>query len=108
MFDPSKIHRQIDPPNLTHHIPNHVTFVTHCLKFLGLTVSSSSKVKVPEDVPPARVYCLELSSLVKGIIFANFSPLSLSKGILLTLLVSTRVCFLAISVKVLSNFGNSC
>ena len=36
-------------------------------------------------------------SLAKGILFANFCPFSLGKGI-----------FLAILVKELSNFGNSC
>ena len=39
-------------------------------------------VKVPGDVPPTRVYFFKLSSLAKGILFANFSPLSLGKGIL--------------------------
>ena len=42
----------------------------------------SSIVKVPGDVPPARVYFFKLSSLAKGILFANFSPFSLGKGIL--------------------------
>ena len=42
----------------------------------------SSIVKVPGDVPPARVCFFKPSSLAKGILFANFSPLSLTKGIL--------------------------
>ena len=42
----------------------------------------SSIVKVPGDVPPARVCFFKPSSLAKGIIFANFSPFSLAKGIL--------------------------
>ena len=42
----------------------------------------SSIVKVPGDVPPARVYLFKLSSLAKGIFFANFSPFSLGKGML--------------------------
>ena len=42
----------------------------------------SSIVKVPGDVPPARVYFFKPSSLAKGILFANFSPFSLAKGIL--------------------------
>ena len=49
------------------------------------------------DVPPARVCFFKPSSLAKGILFANFRPFSLGKGI-----------FLAILVKELSNFGNSC
>ena len=42
----------------------------------------SSIVKVPGDVPPARVCFFNPSSLAKGILFANFSPFSLGKGIL--------------------------
>ena len=42
----------------------------------------SSIVKVPGDVPPARVCFFKHSSLAKGILFANFSPFSLAKGIL--------------------------
>ena len=56
-----------------------------------------SIVKVPEDMPPARVYFLKLSSLAKGI----FLPI-------LVHLVWARVYLLAISVKEMSNFGNSC
>ena len=41
----------------------------------------SSIVKVPGDVPPARVYFFKLSSLAKGILFATFSPFGLAKGI---------------------------
>ena len=40
------------------------------------------QVKVPGDVPPARVCFFKPSSLAKGILFANFSPFSLAKGIL--------------------------
>ena len=43
---------------------------------------ASSIVKVPGDVPPARVCILKPSGLAKGILFANFSPFSLAKGIL--------------------------
>ena len=43
----------------------------------------SSIVKVPGDVPSARVCFFKPSSLAKGILFANFSPFSLAKGILL-------------------------
>ena len=42
----------------------------------------SSIVKVPGDVPPARVCFFKPSSLARGILFANFSPFSLAKGIL--------------------------
>ena len=42
----------------------------------------SAIVKVPGDVPPARVCFFKPSSLAKGILFANFSPFSLGKGIL--------------------------
>ena len=42
----------------------------------------SSIVKVPGDVPPARVCFFKPSSLAKGILFANFRPFSLGKGIL--------------------------
>ena len=42
----------------------------------------SSIVKVPRDVPPARVCFFKPSSLAKGILFANFRPFSLGKGIL--------------------------
>ena len=43
----------------------------------------SSIVKVPGDVPPARVCFFQPSSLAKGILFANVSPFSLAKGMLL-------------------------
>ena len=39
-------------------------------------------VRVPGDVPPARVYFCKLSSLAKGIRFAKFGPSSLGKGML--------------------------
>ena len=39
-------------------------------------------VKVPGDVPPARVCFFKPSSLAKGILFANFRPFSLGKGML--------------------------
>ena len=42
----------------------------------------SSIVKVPGDVPPARVCFFKPSILAKGILFANFRPFSLGKGIL--------------------------
>ena len=42
----------------------------------------SSIVKVPGDVPPARVCFFIPSSLAKGILFANFRPFSLGKGII--------------------------
>ena len=42
----------------------------------------SSIVKVPGDVPPARVCFFKPSSLAKGILFANFRPFSLGKGII--------------------------
>ena len=42
----------------------------------------SSIVKVPGDVPPARVCFFKPSSLAKGILFANFRPFSLGNGIL--------------------------
>ena len=53
--------------------------------------------KEPGDVPPARVYFFELSSLVKGILL----PVLIN-------LVWARVCFLEIKVKEISNFGNCC
>ena len=42
----------------------------------------SSIVKVPGDVPPARVCFFKPSSLAKGLLFANFRPFSLGEGIL--------------------------
>ena len=48
----------------------------------GGGVGGSSIVKVPGDVPPARVCFFKPSSLAKGILFANFSPFSLAKGML--------------------------
>ena len=39
-------------------------------------------VKVPGDVPPARVYFFKLSSLAKGMLFINFSPFSPGKDML--------------------------
>ena len=48
-------------------------------------------------MPPARVYFFKLSIVAKGILLANFSPFSLGKGMILP-----------ISVKEMSNFGNSC
>ena len=50
--------------------------------FLNLTRGGSSIVKVPGDVPPARVCFFKPSSLAKGILFASFRPFSLGKGIL--------------------------
>ena len=43
---------------------------------------SSIIVKVPGDEPPARVCFFKRSSLVKGILLANFRPFSLGKGML--------------------------
>ena len=54
----------------------HSEFYLICLFHGG-----SSIVKVPGDVPPARVYFSKLPSLAKGL-FANFSPFSLGKGML--------------------------
>ena len=54
-------------------------------------------MKVPGDVPPARVCFFKPSSLAKDILFANFCPFSLAK-----------VYVLAMLVKEMSNFGNSC
>ena len=45
-------------------------------------LGGSSIVKVPGDVPPARVCFFKPSSLAKGILFANFHSFSLGKGIL--------------------------
>ena len=42
----------------------------------------SAIVKVPGDVLPARVYFFKLSGLAKGILFPNFRPFSLGKGML--------------------------
>ena len=71
----------------------------------------SSIVKVPGDVPPTRECFFKPSSLAKGILFANFSPFSRPRVYFLPIfahLVWARVCFLAILVKEMSNFGNSC
>ena len=64
----------------------------------------SSIVKVPGDVPPARVYFFKLSSLAKGIyFFAAFSPVSLGKES-----GQGKGMLLQIYVKEMSNFVNSC
>ena len=71
----------------------------------------SSIVKVPGDVPPARVCFFKPSSLAKGILSANFSSFSLAKGLLFANFRPFSLgkgIFLAILVKELSNFGNSC
>ena len=71
----------------------------------------SSIVKVPGDVPPARVCFFKPSNLAKGILFANFSPFSLAKGILFANFHPFSLgkgYFLPILVKEMSNFGNSC
>ena len=39
-------------------------------------------MKVPGDVPPARVYFFGLPSLAKGILLAAFWQFSLGKGML--------------------------
>ena len=49
---------------------------------MGNYRGGSSIVKVPGDVPPARVCFFQPSSLAKGIPFASFSPFSLGKGML--------------------------
>ena len=75
------------------------------------TGGGSSIVKVPGGVPPARVCFFKPSILIKGILFANFSPLCLAKGILLPIFANSvwaRVYLLAILVKEMLNFGNSC
>ena len=41
------------------------------LALIGARGGGSSIVKVPGDVPPARVYFFKLPSLAKGIFFAN-------------------------------------
>ena len=61
---------------------NYISIIILCVEH-GVGGESSSIVKVPGDVPPARVYFFKLSSLAKGIRFANFSPFSLGKGMLL-------------------------
>ena len=53
-----------------------------CISRFSHGGGGSSIVKVPGDVPPARVCFFKPSSLAKGILFANFSPFSLAKGIL--------------------------
>ena len=68
----------------------------------------SSIVKVPGDVPPARLCFFKPSSLAKGILSANFSSFSLAKGILFANFRPFSLgkgIFLAILVKELSNFG---
>ena len=71
----------------------------------------SSIVKVPGDVPPARVCFFKPSSLAKDILFANFSPFSLAKGIPFA---NFRPFSLGKGIlfgnlfKEMSNFGNSC
>ena len=73
------------------------------LCLLGLLLDStgggggSSIVKVPGDVPPVRV-CFS-NVLVQPRVY--FLPIFVH-------LVWARVCFLAILVKEISNFGNSC
>ena len=65
-------------------------------------------VKVPGDVPPARVCFFKPSSLAKGILFANFSPFSLAKGILFANFGQRNVKLPVIPVKkpkFFSNFG---
>ena len=69
------------------------------------------QAKIPGDVPPQPVYFFELLVYPRGtlyVLFANFSPFRLAKGILLVILVWAWVCILAILVKEMSNFGNSC
>ena len=59
----------------------------------------SSIVKVPGDVPPARVYVFKLSSLAKGIYFSSFSPFSVGKGMLFWLFRSKKCQTSVILVK---------
>ena len=84
-----------------------------CRLFPG-TGGGSSIVKVPGDVPPARVCFFKPSSLAKGIpsanfssfslakgiLFANFRPFSLGKGISMTLKLDDLVFFSAMIVTV--------
>ena len=58
---------------------NHFAIITDTIITGG---GGSSIVKVPGDVPPARVRFFKPSSLAKGMLFANFSSFSLFKGIL--------------------------
>ena len=53
-----------------------------CYHVMHTGGGGSSIVKVPGDVPPARVCFFKPSGLAKGILIANFSPFSLAKGIL--------------------------
>ena len=66
-------------------VQKHQSITTHKH---GRGGGGSSIVKVPGDVPPARVYFFKLSNLAKGTPFANFSHS-----------VCARVCLLAISVE---------
>ena len=64
-------------------LPCYPSIFNHC--FDGACTGGgggSSIVKVPGDVPPARVCFFKPSILAKGILFANFRPFSLGKGIL--------------------------
>ena len=67
----------------------------------------SSIVKVPGDVPPGRVYLFKLSSPAKGILFANFSPFSLGKGMLFGNLGkrNVRLGNSCKETQIFSNFG---
>ena len=57
------------------------------LRWMDTGGGGSSIVKVPGDVPPARVCFFKPSSLAKGILFPNFRPFSLGKGILFQIFV---------------------
>ena len=66
----------------TENMKNTFKKFSRCLLYLLHTGGGSSIIKVPWDVPPARVYFFKLSSLANGIFFANLSPFSLGKGML--------------------------
>ena len=57
-------------------------WISQKAKQIKITGGGSSIVKVPGDVPPARVCFFKPSILAKGILFANFRPFCLGKGIL--------------------------
>ena len=62
-------------------------------------------------MPPARVYLFKPSSLAKGMIFANFIHLVWARESFLAILVDPSLgkgMLLAISVKEMPKFGNSC
>ena len=68
----------------------------------------SSIIKVPGDVPPARVCFLKPSSLAKGILLVHLVQPRVYFLPIFAHLVWARVHFLAILVKEMSDFGNFC